>query len=93
MACPLSKTFVEDDTACGCSGNRVAWKHVGCEPDWVDAEGYIHCTPSCSDNKRPLFSCNFICGTDKDKVGKFKASDVIAMILAIRANACAASCG
>ena len=74
MACPLSEAFVKNGTACDCSGNEVAWKHVGCnEPDWVDAEGNIHCSTSCSSNKRPLFGDNFICGTDKSKVGKFKA--------------------
>ena len=73
MACPLCRAYVIEG-ACACEPKSVAWKHLGCnEPDWIDAEGNIHCKTSCPDNKRPVFGCNFICGTDKDKVGKFVA--------------------
>ena len=90
MPCPLSKAYVRKG-CCDCDGNRVPWKHIKCsEPDWVDAEGNIHCTPSCPNNKRPIFGDNFICGTDKSKVGQFVANKIMKSIMAMRTNACEA---
>ena len=92
MPCPLSRAFDRSGGACKCPVKEVAWFHQRCgEPDYVDHMGNVHCSAGCPNNCRPIFSCNFICETNKDKLGQFRAHHIMKTIMAMRTNACAAA--
>ena len=94
MPCPLCREYVPAKDACGCPTSNVNWYHLGCgEPDYVDYEGNIHCGRTCPHNKRSIFGEKFICGTNKENSGPFRAHAIMKTIMSMRTNACAASDG
>ena len=94
MPCPLCREYVPAAEACGCPTSNVNWYHLGCgEPVFVDYEGNIHCGKTCPHNKRSIFGERFICGTNKETSGQFRAQDAMLTINAMKTNACAASDG
>ena len=58
MACPLSKKFNKGAGACPCPKTSHPWFHLKCgEPDFIDNDGNVHCSASCSQNGRSIFEC------------------------------------
>ena len=78
MPCPLCREYVAAEHACDCSTDNVGWYHLACgEPDYVDYAGNLHCGRDCPHNNRSIFGDVFICGSNKEKHGTFRAHAVM----------------